>query len=207
MKILIYILVLITVFSLGIFVGKVDFDLSNTHLGFLTMLGGWVSGLGALFAAISSLYIAHISMSDREEDLSTMCEIEKGLAIFTNQVRPDVFFLNLVSKSAARVELKSIGLSFGSVNLPININALKKGGKSLPFVFENKGHEEVFAFSFSDELGRRVWESIKEECGDGVTELKRGRIILTTTTRTFVVEMPDSYMQSINKSFCEYLTG
>lgn len=206
MKILIYIVALIIVFSLGIFVGKVDFNLSNTDLGFLTMLGGWVSGLGALFAAMSSLCIAHISMRDREESLLTACEIQSGnKSLFTGQVSPDVFFLNLVSKSAARVELKSIELSFDNDNSSLNINSLRKGGKPLPFVFENKGHAEVFAFSFSDELGRRVWERIKQERGEDVTELKRGRIILTTTTRTFVVAMPDSYMESINKSFGEYL--
>ena len=161
-------------FALGVAFGITtdDADFKGYWIPVLGMIGGWVSGLGALTAVVVSLWLAH--KQSREDT-----ELVDGSFFEATNGREDFFALTIVSKGKRPAKVRSITLGGLGAKKHLFVAQWGVGSNDLP-AFLNYG-EDAF-FRFRDDFGVTINEFITNNL-DGIES--RLRVIVSTTVKTY----------------------
>ncbi|KDD65515.1 hypothetical protein V466_29270 [Pseudomonas mandelii PD30] len=161
-------------FALGVSFGAAT-DSSNFKdywVPVLSMIGGWVAGIGTLAAVVVSLWLAHKqSLEDTE--------LVDGKFFVATNGDEDFFALTLVSKGKRPAKVRSVSVGGAGAKRHLFIANWGWGSSALP-VLMNYGDDATFRFrdDFEDTLDDFVKANL-----DGVKA--RVRILVSTTVKTY----------------------
>lgn len=138
----------------------------------LSMIGGWVAGIGTLGAVAVSLWLAHKQAAEDSEFLD-------GSFFAATDGTNDFFALNIVSKGKRPAKVRSISITGSGAKVNLYIANWGWGSSSLP-VFLNYGEDAIFKFrdDFSSTLDDYVARNL-----DGNHD--RVRVSVSTTVKTY----------------------
>lgn len=197
-------------FFIGCFIGYSHVGIKDNSkfitltIPFLSMLGSWVSGIGALFAVVASLYIALRTARENTEEL----DIQYGLVFVPSMyssTETDVeVSINITNMKRMRSNIQAVSFNFSNnPDLFILVNpALLIAGK-IPHTLEDYGDR------LSLVIPRTIFSSVKEKwfmdnCkGEDVGECT---IVVQTTTKRFSKTLTSAQTKSFNEQFKEKLT-
>lgn len=161
-------------FALGVSFGAAT-DSSNFKeywVPVFGMVGGWISGIGALAAVAVSLWLAHKQSSEDTELLD-------GRFFAATTGSEDFFALTLVSKGKRPAKVRSICVVGEGAKVNIYIASLGVGSTSLP-AFLNYGDDAMFRFR--DDFATALDNFVNTHLG-GVKS--RVRILVSTTVKNY----------------------
>ena len=174
---------------------------TSLTIPFLSMLGSWVSGVGALMAVIVSLLIALRASKENTEEL----DIQYSLALVPSyhaSAKSEVdISINITNMRRMRSNIQAVSFNFSNnKDLYIFINpALLKIGK-IPHVLEDYG--DRLSLIVPSALFSSVQEDwFIENCNeDDVGECS---IVVQTTTKRFTKKLTPKQTEQFNQRFKE----
>lgn len=142
----------------------------------LSMIGGWVAGLGTLAAVAVSLWLAHKQSSEDTEDIhGEFFNATDGVESF--------LALTLVSKGKRPAKVRSVSVSGEGASHYMYISIWGGGSSVLP-IYLNYG-EDAF-FRFRNDFSPRLDSFVESELA-GVRS--RVRVYVSTTVKTYEFKM------------------
>ncbi len=174
--------VLVTAILVGFaFLLGFSFGLGSSHASFvnevvpvLSMLGGWVSGIGALAAVITTLVLAR---KQRKEDVEHL-QVALKMSLMTNG---GPWFMNLQVASDGRRPSTVTGIAFTSPHAKhaCHITGFMNGGSQLP-VQLGYGEQANFMLDYGTE--ERLCDFVSRYCGGKASGLK---VVVSTNLNSF----------------------
>jgi vacuolar-type H+-ATPase subunit I/STV1 len=178
-------------FILGIALGASSnqTEFSGTILPLLSVVGTWVSGLGALGAVIVALWLAEKHRRAESE----LLELDLGFVIipFTSEA---VLMISAVSKGKRPSEINSISIYGKKANSKMYLANFLRGGNQLPV---NIGYGKKASFFCEVGFEYKIGEYISANCNGSAKELV---LCVSTTTENFLYS-PDTSMKKALETF------
>lgn len=161
-------------FAIGISFGA-STDSSNFKdywIPVLGMVGGWVSGIGALAAVVVSLWLA------RKQALDDTEHVEGKFYLGTDGT-DSFYMLTLVSKGKRPAKVRSISISGVGAKVNLYVSEWRYGSSGIP-IFLNYGDDAVYIFKpdFESAIQGYVTKFLE---GDRT----RLRVLVSTTVKTY----------------------
>lgn len=179
--------VLVTVIGLAFLLG-LSFGLGNNHDNFisetvpvLSMLGGWVSGIGALAAVLTTLWLAD---KQRREDVESL-QVQVRSAIAMNGLGGWFIALNVISDGKRPVEVTNISVMSPHAKAYIPITDLAYGSSALPV---SLSYGQRASFHLLAGFEREIRGFVNSHCKGRAAGLK---VIISTTLKDFEAPLPE----------------
>lgn len=130
-------------------------DFEKMVIPVLSMLGAWISGVGAFAAAMVSLWLAKEASKEDVEDVDLSCCWKYGF-----------FFVSATSTGKRPSTIVGAGLEFGGIQYQLEIQ--REYGRSVAPV--TLGYGQIFEFAFDREsllwLAKKIMSSGVGGCGE-----------------------------------------
>lgn len=183
-------------FVIGYLLGAVNFSwMSKGHeneVAFMSMVGGWVSGLATLLAVIVSLLLAYQASQNSTENIEVIADPtidSDGLTA-----------INIKNLRNITTPLKEIYLSFDGIKYEKEISSLKHKGDFFPWTFQQLG--ESYTFEFYIDNSFRFQQVYREFASRGNPTFKKGYYIIETAMKRYKAKIPDEHLKRM-QSFYE----
>ncbi|EFA4847488.1 hypothetical protein C2D10_00985 [Escherichia coli] len=171
---------------------------------FLTMLGTWVSGVGAFSAVATSLLLAHRSLKENSEEIAIRYSMVLIPSMYLPSTTDTAISITITNKRKVRSNIQSVVLQFSNnkaMNIWVNPGTLISG--KLPHVLEDYG--DILTLIIPESITASVTdEGFVKEC-QGNT-LGEGSVVVHTTTKTFVKKLTLPQIKPFNDKFKSVLT-
>ncbi|EEY3176203.1 hypothetical protein DPY25_001001 [Escherichia coli] len=171
---------------------------------FLTMLGTWVSGVGAFSAVATSLLLAHRSLKENSEEIAIRYSMVLMPSMYLPSTTDTAISITITNKRKVRSNIQSVVLQFSNnkaMNILVNPGTLISG--KLPHVLEDCG--DILTLIIPESITASVTdEGFVKEC-QGNT-LGEGSVVVHTTTKTFVKKLTLPQIKPFNDKFKSVLT-
>ncbi|EEY8827631.1 hypothetical protein [Escherichia coli] len=171
---------------------------------FLTMLGTWVSGVGAFSAVATSLLLAHRSLKENSEEIAIRYSMVLIPSMYLPSTTDTAISITITNKRKVRSNIQSVVLQFSNnkaMNIWVNPGTLISG--KLPHVLEDYG--DILTLIIPESITASVTdEGFVKEC-QGNT-LGEGSVVVHTTTKTFVKKLTLPQVKPFNDKFKSVLT-
>ncbi|BDI36896.1 TPA: hypothetical protein SIF17_001153 [Escherichia coli] len=171
---------------------------------FLTMLGTWVSGVGAFSAVATSLLLAHRSLKENSEEIAIRYSMVLIPSMYLPSTTDTAISITITNKRKVRSNIQSVVLQFSNnkaMNIWVNPGTLISG--KLPHVLEDYG--DILMLIIPESITASVTdEGFVKEC-QGNT-LGEGSVVVHTTTKTFVKKLTLPQVKPFNDKFKSVLT-
>lgn len=175
--------------ALGVSIDHGNF--TETLLPVLSVIGSWVSGIGALGAVTVALWIAEKQRRSEKEDL----ELNFGFVLVPG-VREAVLMISAVSVGKRPSEINSVSIYGKDATAIMLVARFLNGGSQLP---TNLGYGKKATFLCEEGLEIKIGEYLNRCCEGTSKDLK---VCVSTTTENFVL-IPDKGMKSALDSFAK----
>ncbi|HIH3592049.1 TPA: hypothetical protein ACYQQA_000170 [Escherichia coli] len=197
-------------FFIGCYVGysgvglNGDTKFQSITIPFLTMLGTWVSGLGAFSAAAISLLLALRSAKENSEEIDIRYSMVLIPSLHLPGIKNTAISITITNKRQVRSNIQSVRLRFSNnKSLDIYVNPHKLIDGKLPHVLEDYG--DILTLIIPESITASVTdEGFVKEC-QGNT-LGEGSVVVHTTTKTFVKKLTLPQIKPFNDKFKSVLT-
>ncbi|KAF6687175.1 hypothetical protein HFD98_24355 [Pseudomonas sp. EKM23D] len=183
------IVVLATVIGLAFLLG-LSFGLGNSHGKFiseavpvLSMLGGWVSGIGALAAVLTTLWLAD---KQRREDVESL-----RVTINMSLIHPDKpFFITVQAVADGKRPATIRGITFASpyASSALHVTGFMAFGNQLPIQL-SYGEKADFHLDYGIE--RQLRNFVDEHCKGKSVGLK---VVISTNLNSFSTKVDRHYL-------------
>ncbi|MCW7085053.1 hypothetical protein NYV52_23075 [Escherichia coli] len=197
-------------FFIGCYVGYSGIGLNGDTkyqlitIPFLTMLGTWVSGVGAFSAVATSLLLAHRSLKENSEEIAIRYSMVLIPSMYLPSTTDTAISITITNKRKVRSNIQSVVLQFSNnkaMNIWVNPGTLISG--KLPHVLEDYG--DILMLIIPESITASVTdEGFVKEC-QGNT-LGEGSVVVHTTTKTFVKKLTLPQVKPFNDKFKSVLT-
>lgn len=197
-------------FFIGCYVGYSGIGLNGDTkyelitIPFLTMLGTWVSGVGAFSAVATSLLLAHRSLKENSEEIAIRYSMVLIPSMYLPSTTDTAISITITNKRKVRSNIQSVVLQFSNnkaMNIWVNPGTLISG--KLPHVLEDYG--DILTLIIPESITASVTdEGFVKEC-QGNT-LGEGSVVVHTTTKTFVKKLTLPQIKPFNDKFKSVLT-
>lgn len=197
-------------FFIGCYVGYSGIGLNGDTkyqlitIPFLTMLGAWVSGVGAFSAVATSLLLAHRSLKENSEEIAIRYSMVLIPSMYLPSTTDTAISITITNKRKVRSNIQSVVLQFSNnkaMNIWVNPGTLISG--KLPHVLEDYG--DILTLIIPESITASVTdEGFVKEC-QGNT-LGEGSVVVHTTTKTFVKKLTLPQIKPFNDKFKSVLT-
>ncbi len=197
-------------FFIGCYVGYSGIGLNGDTkyqlitIPFLTMLGTWVSGVGAFSAVATSLLLAHRSLKENSEEIAIRYSMVLIPSMYLPSTTDTAISITITNKRKVRSNIQSVVLQFSNnkaMNIWVNPGTLISG--KLPHVLEDYG--DILTLIIPESITASVTdEGFVKEC-QGNT-LGEGSVVVHTTTKTFVKKLTLPQVKPFNDKFKSVLT-
>lgn len=197
-------------FFIGCFIGyshvgiKDDSKFITLTIPFLSMLGSWVSGVGALFAVVASLYIALRAARENTEELDIQYSLVLVPSMYSSTKTEVHASINITNMKRMRSSIQAVSFNFSNnPDLFILVNPAQLIVGKLPHTLEDYGDR------LSLVIPKTIFSLVKEKwfmdnCkGEDVGECT---IVVQTTTKRFSKALTSAQTKSFNEQFKEKLT-
>ncbi|CAI1175139.1 Uncharacterised protein [Serratia proteamaculans] len=178
------------VFLLGFCAGGVSWGWRNSQhsndVAFLTMLGGWVSGLATLAAVGVSLYMAYQASQNDVEKIKIGHQLMGGV---DGKMRMDVHVQSLRN---TYTEIKDVRLIVKDKKKSIGLNQVLVSDKNFPCVINKKG--ELCVYSVTCNLTPPWWGIFKQIELQGGISFGKAKIQICTNMDTYVHLLPCDFI-------------
>ncbi|MDP9504575.1 hypothetical protein Q7O60_16380 [Pseudomonas protegens] len=166
-------------------------DFKEMLLPVLSVIGSWVSGVGALGAVLVALWIAEKQKRNDKENL----KIEFGFVIvpFASEA---VLMVSVVAVGKQPSEINSIVIYGEGTTVSMYVSRLLNGSSPIPV---NLGYGKKAMFFCEEGFEYHIGSYLNTYCGGKAKNLK---ICISTTTENFIL-VPDIKMKSTLESFAE----
>lgn len=197
-------------FFIGCFIGyshvgiKDDSRFITLTIPFLSMLGSWISGVGALFAVVASLYIALRAARENTEELDIQYSLVLVPSMYSSTKTEVHVSINITNMKRMRSNIQAVSFNFSNnPDLFILVNPAQLIVGKIPHTLEDYGDR------LSLIIPRTIFSVVKEKwfmdnCkGEDVGECT---IVVQTTTKRFSKALTSAQTKSFNEQFKEKLT-
>lgn len=182
-----FLLVVFTIVIGFVFLLGLSFGLSNNHDKFITetvpvlsMLGGWVAGIGALAAVLTTLWLAD---KQRRDDVESL-QVQVRSAIAMNGQGGWFIALNVISDGKRPVEVTSISITSPHAKAYMPITVLAYGSSALP---ASLSYGQRASFHLHAGYEREIGSFVNSHCGGRSSGLK---VVIGTTLKDFSAPLP-----------------
>lgn len=166
-------------------------DFKDVLLPVLSVIGSWVSGIGALGAVLVALWIPEKQKRSDKENL----KIEFSFVIVP-QAAEAVLMISAVSIGKQPSEINSVVIYGQEATASMYISRLLNGSSSIPV---NLGYGKKAIFLCVEGFEYHIGSYLNTYCGGMANNLK---VCVSTTTENFIFT-PDAKMKSTLESFAE----
>lgn len=210
MHLLFFLITACLFFFIGCYVGYSGVGLNGDTkyqlitIPFLTMLGTWVSGVGAFSAVATSLLLAHRSLKENSEEIAIRYSMVLMPSMYLPSTTDTAISITITNKRKVRSNIQSVVLQFSNnkaMNILVNSRTLISG--KLPHVLEDYGDILTLVIPMSITTSVTQEWFVKECQGNALGE---GRIVVQTTTKKFVKKLTSSQIKPFNDEFESAMT-
>lgn len=182
-------LLCILFYALGVATGvATSVDEFKETVSLLSMLGGWVSGLGALAAVATTLWLAD---RQRREDVESL-----KIWLATTRVedfRDECFMVEVASNGKRPCIIRTINFKCPSAKKPLHIPSVLKESAPLPTPLN---YGEAAQFIFAPYLEGQIARYINNDCGGRAESLY---VVVSSNLESFEKRIPSDYLNTLNK--------
>ncbi|BDZ73922.1 hypothetical protein GCM10025856_16410 [Methylophaga marina] len=175
--------------ALGVSIDRGNF--TETLLPVLSVIGSWVSGVGALGAVTVALWIAEKQRRSEKEDL----ELDFGFVIVPG-FQEAVLMISAVSVGKRPSEINSISVYGKNATVIMHVARFLNVSSQLP---TNLGYGKKANFLCEEGFEIHIGEYLNTYCDGTSKDLK---VCVSTTTENFIY-IPDESMKSALDSFAK----
>lgn len=182
------VLLCILFYALGVATGvATSVDEFKETVSLLSMLGGWVSGLGALAAVGTTLWLAD---RQRREDVESL---KIWLArVRVNDFRDECLMVEVASNGKRPCTIRTINFKCPAAKNPLHVPAVLKESAPLPTPLN---YGEAAQFIFPPYLEGQIARYINVDCGGRAESLC---IVLSSNLESFEKLIPSDYLNELN---------
>lgn len=186
-------LLCLMLFLLGVAVGTStnSTEFKETILPVLSVVGAWVSGVGALGAVLVALWIAEKQRRNDKEKL----EIAFDFVVTPEQTNA-VLMISAVSVGKRPSEINSIVFFSQDATTQMYITRFLRGSSRIP---TNLGYGKKAIWLCEEGFEHHIASYLKNYCNSNATNLK---ICISTTTENFIFN-PSSAMKKTLEGYAE----
>lgn len=166
-------------------------DFKEMLLPVLSVIGSWVSGVGALGAVLVALFIAEKQRRSEKENLKI--EFNFVIVPFATEA---VLMISAVSVGKQPSEISSVVIYGQGATASMYVSRLLNGSSPIPV---NLGYGKKAIFLCEEGFEHHIGSYLNTYCGGKASNLK---VCVSTTTENFIF-VPDAKMKSALESFAE----
>lgn len=160
---------------------------SNTILPVLSVVGAWISGIGALGAVTVALWLAEKQRRDEKEHL----QIDFGFVIVAG-ASDAVLMVSAVSKGKRPSEINSVSIYGKKAKVIMHVARFLPGSSQLPI---NLGYGKKATFLCLQGFEYHVGEYLNTYCGGSSKDLE---VCVSTTTENFILTPSTSMKNTLD---------
>ncbi|EOV8465178.1 hypothetical protein ACOSC7_003410 [Escherichia coli] len=197
-KVITFVLVGVCIFVLGLWLGSIQAEWSKPEhkdaVAYLTMIGGWVSGIATSIAVIVSLYATYQSSQNNIEKLALF--YKPYLSDNNENYCANVEVKNMRSVSA---HIQEFCLEISGVDGHININKLKANGLRIPYSLCQIG--EVWEFAFYPAASQKNMKFYHELSVNGSPTFRSGFFVVKTSMKQYKLRIPKVLLRMMKANY------
>lgn len=186
------------IFVLGLWLGSIQSEWAKPEykdaVAYLTMIGGWVSGIATSLAVVISLYATYQASQSNVENVQLSLEVIP--AINKNDIGTSIIVKNM---KPVTVHILKVFIAIDGSKVSADISFLKRGGYPIPHALYQLGEKWEFAFytHYSPQ-----WAAIfsKLESGGGLT-FKKGFFIIESAMKQYRLKMPNDFLNLLRERY------
>ncbi|HHC0157098.1 TPA: hypothetical protein ACOR94_000532 [Salmonella enterica] len=197
-KVITFVLVGVCIFVLGLWLGSIQAEWSKPEhkdaVAYLTMLGGWVSGIATSFAVIISLYATYQSSQNNIEKLTLSY---KSYPSDNNENHCAVVEVKNMRSIPAHIQ--EFCLEISGVDGCLNINKLKANGLPIPYSLYQIG--EIWKFAFYPDAQQANMKFYHELSTKGSPTFRSGFFVVKTSMKQYKLRIPEGLLRVMKASY------
>jgi hypothetical protein len=172
----------------------------SEKMAYLSMLGGWVSGLATVAAVVVSLYATFQSRLLTTENLILGFQIK-----YSPYPWGDIshFSLEVKNKGHVRARAESVYLNVSGSDVNVSINFLRRKDVSLPCELKQIGDCWLFEFDY---VGDAIGAVFGRLVDGGRPTFKHGHFVVETAMRQHQLRMSKEFLQLLEERYSEWQT-
>lgn len=197
-KIVAALIISVFIFVLGLWLGSLQAEWSkpeNTSaVAYLSMVGGWVSGIATSLAVIISLYATYQASQSNVEKIQIKLESIPA-RIFEDELTK----ISIKNMRPIAVHILKIFIAVDGSKKSADISFVRRGADPMPYALYQLGEKWEFAFNI---YYNAQWISIFTtlESG-GQPSFKKGFFIIESAMKQYRIEMSDHVLGSIRSKY------
>lgn len=197
-KVITFVLVGVCIFVLGLWLGSIQAEWSKPEhkdaVAYLTMIGGWVSGIATSVAVIISLYATYQSSQNNVEKLTLSYKPYPS-------VNDENYCANVEVKNMRSVpaHIQEFCLEISGVDGHLNINRLKANGLQIPYSLYQIG--EIWEFAFYPSASLKNMKFYNELSVKGSPTFKSGFFVVKTSMKQYKLSIPKVLLRMMKASY------
>lgn len=197
-KVITFVLVGVCIFVLGLWLGSIQAEWSKPEhkdaVAYLTMLGGWVSGIATLFAVIISLYATYQSSQNNIEKLTLSYKPEPS-----DNNESYCALVEVKNMRNVPAHIQEFCLEISGVDSCLNINNLKAYGQPIPYSLYKIG--EIWGFAFYPGGQVASMKFYHELSIQGSPTFRSGFFVVKTSMKQYKLRIPKVLLRVMKASY------